>query len=55
MDVSGQLHAPAILPIGKEPPGPFQIRYGCHGEEKNFAHAWNRTPAVQTIVRRYID
>jgi hypothetical protein len=56
MEVGGQLHAPAPLPSGKEPPPyPFQSRSGCHGEEKNPDPAANRTPAVQPVVRRYTD
>jgi hypothetical protein len=34
MEVSGQLHAPAALPPGKEPLVP-QSRSGRGGEEKN--------------------
>jgi hypothetical protein len=43
MEVSGQLHAPAALPPGKEPWYPLyrrlggpQSRYGHGGEEKNY-------------------
>jgi len=42
MSVSGQLHASATLPPGKEPPVPIeqedkwlQSRPGCDGKEKN--------------------
>jgi hypothetical protein len=42
MEVSGQLHALAALPLGKEPPYPLdrrlggpQSRSGRGGEEKN--------------------
>jgi hypothetical protein len=42
MEVSGQLHYPAALPPGKDPPVPIgyemggpQSRSGCGGEEKN--------------------
>jgi hypothetical protein len=37
MGVSGQLHAPAALPQGKEPPvhSGLQSRSGYGGEEKN--------------------
>jgi hypothetical protein len=42
MEVSGQLHAPAALPPGNEPPVPIyrklsgpQSRSGRGGEEKN--------------------
>jgi hypothetical protein len=42
MEVSGQLHAPAALPPGKEPPVPIDTRLsgpqsssGRGGEEKN--------------------
>jgi len=41
MEVSGQLHAPAALPLEKEPPYPLDRRLGrpqswsgCNGEEK---------------------
>jgi hypothetical protein len=62
MELSGQLHAPATLSLGKEPQYPLdrrlggpQGRYGHYGEEKNFAPAENGTPAVQTVARRYTD
>jgi hypothetical protein len=62
MEVSGQLHSPAALPLAKEPWYPLdrrlgesQSRSGRCGEEKNLAPAGNRIPAVQTIVRRYTD
>jgi hypothetical protein len=41
MEVSGQIHAPAALPLGKEPPVPLdrlgglQNRSGTSGEETN--------------------
>jgi len=45
MEVSGQLHAPAALPPGKEPRFPLdrrmggpQSRAGHDGEEKNTQH-----------------
>jgi hypothetical protein len=62
MKVSGQLHASAALTPGKEPRYPFDRRLGgtqsrsssCGVEEISFP-AGNRTPAVQTIARRYAD
>jgi hypothetical protein len=58
MEVSGQLHAPATLPLGKSYPsarrlGGPQSQSGCCGEEKNLAPAGNRTPAFQPIAHRY--
>jgi hypothetical protein len=35
MEVSGQLHAPAALPPGKEPLVPIGQEAGRGGEEKN--------------------
>jgi hypothetical protein len=58
MEVSCQLHAPAVSLSGKEPPsqcpldrkldGP-QSRSGRYGEEKNLASTGNRTPSVQLL------
>jgi hypothetical protein len=45
MEVSGQLHAPAALPPGKEP----QSRSGQGGEEKNS----QPLPIIQPIVQSY--
>jgi hypothetical protein len=61
MEVSGQLHRPVALSPGKELPvrhrrvdGP-QSRPGGYGEKKNLAPPRNRTPAAQTLARRYTD
>jgi hypothetical protein len=64
MEVSGQLHAPAALPPGKEPlvrteqeaewaPEPFWTRW-CR---KKFPRRESnpRTPIVQTVAQRYTD
>jgi hypothetical protein len=53
MEVNGQLHAPATLPLHGKVSGP-QSRYGPCGEEK-INHAWNRTPVVQLVARHYVD
>jgi hypothetical protein len=57
MDVSAQLHVPATLPLGKNPQYPLdrrlgspQNRFGRCEEEKNFAPAGNRAPAVQPVA-----
>jgi hypothetical protein len=54
MEVSGQLHAPAALPPGKEPWYPVDRRLGRpqnlsgrHGEEKNLAPTGTQTPTPQ--------
>jgi hypothetical protein len=59
MEVSGQLHAPAALPPGKDPRytldrrlGGPQSRSGCCGEEKHLAPARNPTSAVHPYARR---
>jgi hypothetical protein len=56
----GQLHTPAVLPSRKEPvvstgqeAGWAHCQSGRYGEETNLAPAWNRTPAVQAVDRRY--
>jgi hypothetical protein len=57
MEVSGQLHAPAALTPGKEPPGTHYIG-GWVGPragfdvvgKKNLAPAGNQTPAAQPIA-----
>jgi hypothetical protein len=63
MEVSGELHAPATLPPGKERPdthwiggwvGPQSRSVRC-AEEKNPAPAENRTPVDQSVARRYTD
>jgi hypothetical protein len=61
MEVSGQLHDPAALPLGKEPPVPIgqaagwpQSRPGSYGEEKTLVATRNQTPTAQPIARRYI-
>jgi hypothetical protein len=55
MEVSGQLHAPAALPPGKEAPipldrtlgGPQSLSGRC-GEEKTLAPTGTRTPIPQS-------
>jgi hypothetical protein len=55
MVVSDQLHAPAILPPGKEPRYQFdrlggpQSRSGRGGEERKSVPARNRTPVHQSV------
>jgi hypothetical protein len=65
MEVSGQLHAPAGLPPGKDPRYPLdrrlggpQSRSGRGGEEIDFQpppeiEPW--TPIVQPVAQRYTD
>jgi hypothetical protein len=55
--VSGQLHAPATLPLGKSPWYPPDWRLGGpqswsgrYEEEKNLAPAKNWTPTIQPIT-----
>jgi hypothetical protein len=64
MEVSGQLHAPAALPPGKDPPrypldrglGGPQNRSGRDGEEKNSQPLpGHEPPIVQPVVRRYTN
>jgi hypothetical protein len=63
MEVSGQLHAPATLPPGKEPLGTHWIgRWeGLRADQdvrekrKSVASVGNRTPTVQPVARRYTD
>jgi hypothetical protein len=62
MEVNGQLRAPVALSLRKEPRYPLdkrkggpQRRSGRCGEEKNLAPAGNRTPAAQSVARRYTD
>jgi hypothetical protein len=53
MEVSGQLHAPAALPPGKETRYPPQGRSGHGGEEKNSQPPPGidpRTPIVQPVA-----
>jgi hypothetical protein len=63
MEVSGQLHAPAALPPGTEPPiliG-YEARWARGSvrtlwrREKSPALAGNRTPTFQPVARRYTD
>jgi hypothetical protein len=62
--VSGQHHAPAALyPRGKSPPVPTVQEAGWAPEpvwtqrleEKSSASVEDRTPAVQSVVRRYTE
>jgi hypothetical protein len=63
MVVSGQLHAPAASPPGKEPPVPIVYEAGWAPEpvwtlrsgEKSLAPAGNQIPAVQLVACRYTD
>jgi hypothetical protein len=63
MEVSGQLHVPAALPPGKEPPVPIgyeggwpQSRSGRGGEEKNSKPSPGiEPPIIQPVVGRYTD
>jgi hypothetical protein len=62
MEVSGQLHTPAALPLGKIAPythwtgslvGP-SVNLDAVEEEKPFCTAGNRAQAVHPVARRYI-
>jgi hypothetical protein len=61
MEESGQLHAPAALPPGKEPLlpirkrlGRLQRRSGRDGEEKNYEPLSGlEPPFVQPVSQRY--
>jgi hypothetical protein len=61
MEVSGQLHAPAILPPGKSPWYPLdrmlrgpQSRSGRGGEEKNSQPLPGlEPPIIQPVTQRY--
>jgi hypothetical protein len=55
-EFTGQLHAPAALQQGKEPPVPGH-RAGLDAAEKGncLSPVGNRTPAVQLVARRYTD
>jgi hypothetical protein len=62
MEVRCQLHTPADLLPGKDPPHPLGRRFGGpqsrsvrYGEDKNFAPAGNRTPVIQPVARHYTD
>jgi hypothetical protein len=58
-EMSGQLHALAVLPPSKEPPprrlGGTQNRSKLCVEEKNLTLKRNRTHAVQPVARHYTD
>jgi hypothetical protein len=60
MEVSGQLQASTALPMGKAPGtdlrlgGPRSLS-GRYGKETILTLSWNRTTAVQSVGRRYID
>jgi hypothetical protein len=61
MEMSGQLHASAALPPGKEPLVPIggrlgghQSRYGRSGKEKNFQPLPGLEPTIiQAVAQRY--
>jgi hypothetical protein len=63
MGVSGQLHASADLPLGKEPIVPigqkvFWARkqlWTLWSKEELIVPAWNRIRDVQSVARRYTD
>jgi hypothetical protein len=65
LEVSGQLHAPAALPLGKSPRYPFYRRLGgpqswsgWYGEVNIFDPTGTRTPAplvVQPVASHYTD
>jgi hypothetical protein len=63
MDASGQLHASANLPSGKEPPVPIRYEidwapepfWTLRTKEKPLIPAGYQTPAVQYVGRRYTD
>jgi len=60
MEVSGQLHAPATLPPGKEPLVPIGLEAECaqsrsgRGEEKNSQPLPRlEPPNIQPVAQRY--
>jgi hypothetical protein len=54
--VSGQLHAPAVLPQGKIPWYLVDIRFGEGGSRENpLSPVENRIPVLQPIGCRYIE
>jgi hypothetical protein len=63
MEVTGQLHASAALPTGKNPrylldkrlSGPPEPVWTLWSTEKSLAPARNRTLAVHSVARRYTD
>jgi hypothetical protein len=55
MEVSGQLHAQAILRPAKELGGPQSRVWSLQRREKSLVPTGNRAPVVQPGVRRYTD
>jgi hypothetical protein len=63
MEVSRQLHAPATLQPGKEPPVSIEQNawwapepvWTLWSKEKSLAPAGNRIPAVHTVTGRYTE
>jgi hypothetical protein len=63
MEVSGELHAPAAVQSGNEPPIPIGYEAGWASEsvwmlwskEESLASAENQTPAVCPVARHYTD
>jgi hypothetical protein len=53
MDMTGQFHASAALPPGKEPPVPIGLEAGWPPEP--VAPVGYRTPTVQPLAHRYTD
>jgi hypothetical protein len=62
-EASGQIHASAALPPGKEPPLYIGYEAGWAPEpvctlwrrKKSLAPAWNQTPTFQATARPYTD
>jgi hypothetical protein len=61
MEVSGQLHAPAALPPGKEPSVPIEYEVGwtpdpvltTWGSENSCSHSHSDPLVVQPVASRY--
>jgi hypothetical protein len=55
MEVSGQLHAPATLPIAEEAEWAPEPVWTLWRGEKYFVPAGNRTAANQSVACRYVE
>jgi hypothetical protein len=55
MEVSGQIHASAALPPGKDPQYPLDRRLGGPQSRSGRCGVENRIPAVQPVACRYTD